>query len=102
MECLVANGSVENPAASYAPVTLACVAPLVSLPFCDAASDEVLDPRPWLLPRLPDAHTQAAAEPLVNGRDLADHVGEIKVFRPASEVVPKGGLALLIAHAVAP
>ena len=39
-------------------------------------------------------------EAIAYGIDFAAHVGIIEVFRPALQKVPKGGLALFVAHAV--
>ena len=102
MERLVTDCSGEYPAAGYTPITLARITPLVSTPSVYATSDEVLHPRPWLLPRLPDAHVPPAAKPLVYILDLIAHVGIIEVLHPPLQIVPQGGLALLIAHAVLP
>ena len=72
------------------------------MPSVYPALNEVINPRSWLLPRFPNAHAQTATKPLVNISDLTAHVGIFEVFRPALEVVPQGGLALFIAHAVTP
>ena len=102
MERLVTDCSGEYPAAGYTPITLARITPLVSTPSVYATSDEVLHPCPWFLPRLPNAHAQTAAKPLVYILDLAAHVGIIEVLHPPLQIVPQGGLTLLIAHAVLP
>ena len=72
------------------------------MPFVYAALDEVINPRSWFLPRFPDAHAKTATKPLIYGRSLATHVGEIKVFRPTLQIIPQGCLALFVAHAVTP
>ena len=74
-ERLVTDGSGKYPTVGYAPITLVCIAPLIGVPLVYAASDEVPNPRPWSLPRFPDAHTQPATKPLVYGIDFAAHVG---------------------------
>ena len=100
MECLIAECSGEYPTASYAPISLTRIAPLIGVPPVYAVADEVLHSRLRFLPRFPDAHAQTATKPLVYGRDLAAHIGIIEVFRPALQIVPQGGLALFVAHAV--
>ena len=70
------------------------------MPSVYTASDEVLNPCSWFLPRLPNAHSQTTAKPFVYLYDLIDHIAILEIFRPASQVVPQGCLALLITHAV--
>jgi hypothetical protein len=73
---------------------------LAGTPSVYAALDKVPDPRPWSLPRLPDAHAKSAAKPLVYVPNLISHIGVIEVFCPPLQEIAQGGLALLVAHAV--
>ena len=91
----------QYPAVGYVPVSLARIAPFVGFLFVYAAAYQVTDARFNSLPRFPYTHADSAAKPLVYLLDFVSHIGQIVIFRPPSQVLPQGGFAPGIPHAVA-
>ena len=84
-ELFVCNGTCQHRAASQPPVTQSGIAPLVSLVVRYSQFLQISHLCSWLLPLLPDVHSESAPQPFVPSLQDSLHVGYIVISQPTAD-----------------
>ena len=95
-------GLLHYSAAGYCPIPLACVAPHIREVWFDSTLLEILYPRTRILPALPDTHSYAPAQPLVDWFEGGFHVRQLEVPDPAAYRFVEYLFPPLVSHSIAP